>query len=103
MIQLNVNNVLLIVPSTEKVWKKDLKNKIGTAPLGIASLSSILKLHGYNVKIIDMLVEYDTPQSLGAAIEEFNPDIIGLSVSYTESILTAYKIARFIKGKPDFH
>ncbi|CDZ24999.1 hypothetical protein CCDG5_1904 [[Clostridium] cellulosi] len=94
---MKIKNVLLIVPSTDKSWKKDLKNKIGTAPLGVASLSSMLKFHGYQVKIVDMLVECCTPKELLRVLNEFKPDIIGISATYTESILVTYKIVKYIK------
>lgn len=94
---MKIERILLVAPSTSKVWKKELKNKMGTAPLGIASLSSVLKFHGYQVKMIDMLVEAFSANDLKQIIEQFKPDIIGISASYTESINSTYRITRFIK------
>ncbi len=94
---MEISKILLIVPSTNKVWKKELKNKIGTAPLGVAIISSVLRFQGYEVKMIDMLVEHSTPADIKQYIEEFKPDVIGVSASYTESINITYKIIKYIK------
>ena len=94
---MKVEKILLIVPSTTKIWRKELKNKMGTAPLGIATLSSILKLHGYEVKMIDMLADTTSAEDMKYVIKQYQPDIIGISASYTESINTTYKITKFLK------
>lgn len=94
---MRIEKILIIAPSTEKKWKGLLKNKLGCPPIGVASLSSILKMHGYETKIIDMLVEYVDSKRLAAIIEAFQPDVVAMSASYTESVKTAYKITKYIK------
>lgn len=92
-----VNRVLYFVPSTNRKWKASLLEKTGTPPLGVALLSSLLRLHGYEVLLKDMLVEEIGPIEMKAIIEEFKPDIIGVSASFSECIDNAYKMIRFVK------
>jgi len=94
---MKIENILFIVPSTNKIWKKELKNKIGTAPLGAASISSMLKVHGYTVKVIDMLVENINANMFLEIINDFKPDILCISASYTESILEVYNMVKYLK------
>ncbi len=98
---MKIEKILLIAPSTNKIWRKELKNKMGTAPLGIATISSVLKFHGYEVKMIDMLVDVNSAQDMKSVIEQYKPDVIGISASYTESINTTYKITKFLKKISD--
>lgn len=94
---MNINKILLIAPCTTKIWREDIKNKLGTAPLGLAALSSFLKFHGYQVKMIDMLVDATSASDLKAIIEKYMPDVIGISASYTDSINTTYKITKYLR------
>lgn len=94
---MNIEKILYIVPSSNRVWKKRMRDKVGTLPIGVAGLSSLLKLHGYNVKIIDLLVEDISPTELKDAILAFKPDIVGVSASFTECITNAFNIMKLVK------
>lgn len=88
---------MYIVPSAKREYKKSMKNKIGTAPIGVGMLASFLKLHGYEVEIIDMFVEDYTPIEIKEKIASFQPDVVGISASFTESVDIAMKIASLVK------
>jgi len=92
-----INKIVYFVPSTNRTWKESLIEKTGTPPLGVALLSSILKLHGYEVLVKDFLVEEIGPKEIKSIIDEFSPNVIGVSASFSECIDNAYKMIKFIK------
>jgi radical SAM superfamily enzyme YgiQ (UPF0313 family) len=51
-----------------------------TLPLGLACVASATQKAGYDVAMVDLMVEKDTRSALKEAIEGFSPDIIGISV-----------------------
>ena len=65
--------VLLISANTEKIH-------MPTLPLGLACVASATQKAGYDVAMVDLMVEKDTRSALKEAIEGFSPDIIGISV-----------------------
>src|SRR4030042_3390651 len=65
--------VLLISANTEKIH-------MPTLPLGLACVASATQKAGYDVAMVDLMVEKDTRSALKEAIEGFSPDIIGVSV-----------------------
>ena len=79
-----INKIVYFVPSTNRTWKESLIEKTGTPPLGVALLSSILKLHGYEVLVKDFLVEEIGPKEIKSIIDEFSPNVIGVSASFSE-------------------
>lgn len=98
---MQINKVMYIVPSAKREYKKDMKNKVGAAPLGVGLLASFLKLHGYEVEIIDMFVEDYSPSEMKQRIANFNPQVVAISASFTESIDVAMKIASMVKRNFD--
>jgi len=65
--------VLLVSANTEKIH-------MPTLPLGLACVASATQKAGYDVAMVDLMVEKDTRSALKEAIEGFSPDIIGISV-----------------------
>ena len=96
---MKIKKVLFIVTSTNKIYSKDIKNKLGTAPLGVSYISAMLKLNGYQTMIVDMLITQLDKKQLDILIMKYKPDVIFISGAYTESIKNAYKIAKYIKSK----
>lgn len=94
---MEIKKVMYIVPSAKREYKKTMKGKIGAAPIGIGLLASVLKLHGYEVTIVDMFAEDYSAKDLKQRIEMVVPDVIGISASFTESAEVAYNIAKMIK------
>lgn len=88
--------ILLIVSSSNSVARSVLKKSNSSPSLGVLYIASILKMHGYEVKIIDMLVEDFTARSFIREIKSFAPDVIGLSI-FTEAFDNAAEVIRLIK------
>jgi radical SAM superfamily enzyme YgiQ (UPF0313 family) len=65
--------VLLISANTEKI-------NMSTLPLGLACVAAATQKAGYDVAMVDLMVEKDTRTVLKEAIEGFRPEIIGISV-----------------------
>ena len=57
-------------------------------PLGLMSIAATLRLHGYNVRIIDLSVRNYQTEEINAIIESMNPIMIGFSV-YTCLLYTS--------------
>ncbi|MBR5992990.1 MAG: cobalamin-dependent protein [Lachnospiraceae bacterium] len=94
---MKIERVMYIVPAVKREYKKDMKNKVGAPPIGVGLLSSFLKLHGYVVELIDMFVEDYSPSEIKQRISDFNPDVVAISASFTESISVAMNIAGMVK------
>ena len=63
----------------------------------LSEIANNIKFHGYQVKMIDMLVDATSASDLKAIIEKYMPDVIGISASYTDSINTTYKITKYLR------
>lgn len=94
---MQIRKVMYIVPSAKREYKKSMKNKIGAAPIGVGVLASFLKLHGYEIEILDMFVEDCSPKEIKDRIALFEPDVVGISASFTESVDVAMNIARLVR------
>jgi len=82
-----------------------------TPPLGLAYIAAVLEENNYDVKIIDALTEgLDNCEKKGEFIRvglddesikrrilEFEPDIVGISASYTASSKDSHNVARLVK------
>jgi radical SAM superfamily enzyme YgiQ (UPF0313 family) len=71
------------------------KEPFTAAPLGLALVASALLKAGHEVRTFDLLFSEDINSDLEAAVNSFNPGLIGLSLrnieSSTEFLLPAYK------------
>ena len=73
--------VLFISPNREK-------EPYVAAPLGIAYLSAVLLKEGYNVKVLDLCFEDEPVSATKKTLNDFQPDIIGISIRNLESSTT---------------
>ncbi len=81
-------NILLVCP------KPELSTRSVYVPLGILSIATYLKENGHTVKFIDRSIyKYDVDQ----VINDFQPDIVGISLMSTKSIPDAISISRTAK------
>ncbi len=99
---------LIVPPST--LYPGDVH--FASFPLGIGYLSAILERDGHQVDILDCVIEDQRPRKLenntyhvGVSwdtikdrIEKANPDILGISCSYSVDINNAMKIADITKA-----
>lgn len=65
--------VLLISANTEKI-------NMATLPLGLACVAAATQKAGHDVGMVDLMAEKETRSVLEEAIEEYCPDMIGISV-----------------------
>lgn len=70
-------------------------------PLGLMSIATTLRLHGYNVRIIDLSIRNYQTEEINKIIEEMDPLMIGFSV-YTENVDATFNMCRYFKRRyPD--
>ncbi|MBQ7122896.1 MAG: B12-binding domain-containing radical SAM protein [Clostridia bacterium] len=81
--------ILLISPSNS-----DIIHTV-SVPLGLVSIGTYLKKAGHEVKIHDMCVSH---QSIKSVLNEFKPDLCGVSVRSPKSVLFAINISKKIKA-----
>lgn len=88
----------------------DLFNPEKRILLGPLYLGSVLRKHGHEVRFLDTEKDkVNTGKAFNAAgyyedrlaplLDEFEPDMIGLSVHYSGAFLSAIDLARFVKGR----
>ncbi len=65
--------VLLISANTEQI-------NMPVLPLGLACVAEATKAAGHDVKLINLMAAKDTRMVLKTALEDFDPEIIGISV-----------------------
>jgi radical SAM superfamily enzyme YgiQ (UPF0313 family) len=65
--------VLLISANTEQI-------NMLVLPLGLAYVAAALDEQGHTVKMLNLMMQTNTQKALHEAIDEFNPEIIGISV-----------------------
>jgi len=90
--------ILLIKPHHKEIYKdfKDVATEY--PPLGLAYIAAVLEKNGYNeIKIVDMPVEGVTEEKLRQILDEFDPQIVGITAT-TPTITYSLKVARLCKG-----
>jgi radical SAM superfamily enzyme YgiQ (UPF0313 family) len=65
--------VLLISANTEQI-------NMPVLPLGLACIAAVIDNQGHKVKILNLMMQTNTHKALHKAIDEFKPEIIGISV-----------------------
>jgi radical SAM superfamily enzyme YgiQ (UPF0313 family) len=73
------------------------------APLGLAYLSGILIKEGHDVRVLDLCFIEDVEKYLNASIEEFSPELIGISIRNIDNLTYPLSISYlpFIKSVTD--
>lgn len=74
-------------------YNSDLLHAV-SLPLGLISIATNLKAHGHEVKIFDMSVSH---RSVYSVIEDFRPDIAGVSVTSVKHLNGAISVSKKIK------
>lgn len=111
--------VMLLFPPGKVYVRPDgspAARKHCSPPIGIAYLASNLLKHGYDVKVVDALVDgfdqeyYEepfiiyglTPKEIAKKVKEYNPDVVGVSILFSMTVIEAFKICEEIKKQlPD--
>jgi len=98
-------NILLINPPDDRMIQGAVPRELGRdrmgkyPPLGLLYLASNAKKHNpdLNIRIIDAIADSLTMEDIAGEVEEFRPDVVGLSVySFTvpDSVLVAATVKR---------
>lgn len=95
--------ILFIIPSYNNSFLDIYTKTTNVIPYGVLSIASYLEHYIPNVKtqILDFnIIEKgkSTEQILTKTIENYNPDMIGLSLMYNSCINSLDKFARIIKS-----
>lgn len=94
---MKIQRILLINPSVDSAEGRENWSKVSSMqPHGLCSIKSYLCMHGYEVKVVDMLVGAYRPQELRDLVETYQPHLVGMS-TYTQCADTVYAICRFLK------
>jgi len=91
-----VKKILLILASSNKTRRKGFAEKSSSPPLGLIHIASMLKMHGYDTKIIDLGIENYSLKEFENEISNYCPEVVGLSV-YTEAYSSSVQISKTIK------
>lgn len=67
-------------------------------PLGVLSIANTLRLHGYNVEVLDFSARYYEIDEIYSLIEDLNPIYIGFSV-YTENVDNVFIMCKHLKKR----
>ena len=86
--------ILFVHPAANLNLK--IQNGLKYPPLGIAFISAVALEQKHDVRIFDANVEKNPFQSLGMLLQEFKPDVVGISFT---SLLSdsAYHTAEFVR------
>jgi anaerobic magnesium-protoporphyrin IX monomethyl ester cyclase len=89
-----MKNILFIVKSSSDNNVQAKTNYM--PPLGLLSIANMLRLHGYNVEVLDFSAQNYQTEEISSIIETLQPIYIGFSV-YTENVDNVFKMCRYIK------
>lgn len=73
-------------------------NNFSSAPLGVLYLASIARMHGHQVRCVDLLVENLSRKGFTSLLDDFAPDVVGLTV-YTESAFEAMELGHMARER----
>ena len=95
--------ILLIYPSNKSevshISIRQIDRERGfLPPLGLLFVATYLKKNSdHDIKVIDCNVDAVSYEVLPELIEDFNPDVVGIS-TITHHLVDAYKVAAIVKG-----
>lgn len=84
------------MPNNNKQKKVGYQEKNTMPPLGILSIGTYLRLHGYEVAYLDLFANRISRTTFLQFLKEFNPGLVGIS-TYTESYAVVKQVAKMIK------
>lgn len=90
------NKIIFIIKSHNR--NRELARSNYLVPLGLLSIASMLRLHGYDVTVIDQSINNITGEALGNLVGELAPLYVAFSV-YTENVDDVFKTAKYLRGK----
>jgi radical SAM superfamily enzyme YgiQ (UPF0313 family) len=97
-LRVGAQDIILIESASSGMGRRDVKEHYRYPPFGLLCLSSFLKMHGYQVFIIDLMLEDHSIKGFQerlAALTD-SPLAVGISV-YTDSAPEAIELAGIVK------
>jgi len=93
-------NILLLQPRTKKFYVRSFESggENSHPPVGLQVLAGCLRCHGHQVRILDMLLQKVTKTQFTGLLEDFKPELVGITV-LTEYFGEAQKLAAEIKKR----
>jgi len=83
--------ILFVKPSRTKIWDKTLTDIV---PLGLEYLAAHIRNHVQKVEIVDLAKD---PKTIEHYLNEFKPDLVGISITYSIEHNESLEIARKAK------
>lgn len=87
--------VLLVVAASAKFWRPISAGGLSMPPMNVLNLAAVLRMHGYQVKVLDMFVGLPLAE-FQRQLREFDPQVVGVSC-YTESYDSAAVVTRMVR------
>lgn len=84
------------MPNNNKSKKVGYSEKNTMPPLGILSIGSYLKIHGYQVSYLDLFAQKMSKNAFLEYLKTTKPDMVGVS-TYTESYAVVKQVIRLIR------
>lgn len=85
------------MPNSNKSKQVGYSEKMKMPPLGLISIGGYLKMHGYNVRILDLFTNQIKKTEFIDLLRTVQPDMIGIS-TYTENFNVVIQLTRLIKS-----
>ncbi len=87
------NDVILIESAGSSVTREMFKEKYPYPPLGILSIASFLKMHGYTVHVLDLMIENYSREEFKKRLKALCPDPLAVGISlYTDCFYEGLEI-----------
>jgi anaerobic magnesium-protoporphyrin IX monomethyl ester cyclase len=94
--------ILLIAVAGSKFWRPMAAGSLSMPPMGLLGMAAVLRMHGYQVRIIDMFIGLSFAE-FQRQVRDFDPDVVGVSCyteCYDSAILVSKKIRELLPTAP---
>ncbi|RMG44075.1 MAG: radical SAM protein [Acidobacteria bacterium] len=91
-------DVMLIEPASSSAMREMFKEKYPYPPVGLLHIAAFLKLHGYTVHVVDMMIEDHSRQDFRRRLATLSrsPLAVGISL-YTECFYEGIEVAALVR------
>jgi anaerobic magnesium-protoporphyrin IX monomethyl ester cyclase len=91
-----IDRILLINAPFIDLKRQAVYQRLSMPPDGLLYLSGILRMHGYRVTVMDMILDPMNPQEVEQLLRDTQPDLVGIS-AITACFPAAHKICALAK------
>lgn len=92
--------ILLMVVASSKFWRILTSSSLSMPPLGLLSIAALLKMHGYEVRIVDLYMGV-VRDDFERQVRDFDPHVVGVSChteTYDSAIPVTRKVRQLVPG-----